>query len=391
MEDVRLGDISPPRPRVLFGEEATATINEGSSGSRSVNSPPRKLRKMASSSPTTFMPSTVGADAQWPIENEQAFVQLMYDEVVKGNVAGSEFTQSQWINFMVSMKEKFPAYTYTAAQLKGKCDRLKQRWKKYHRILTTASGFGWDASNGLITGSEESWAFWISANQGDEVLRRKGLKFYNELTTIFSPTTATRSMSRVSTQRLPRLETFDCDVEDDYHPERYRTFKYLLAEPTVKWNQTTNVLQVPNSVRRQFSKKWALAHHYFEHGDEDWDLLNGVFGLLEDLCAYPGEIEDDDARLIQRHNQLLHFIDEENATHSTGSNSVEGFEKRRQSNPTKAPGSSSKYYPVDGLSDRESRVGPVDSYMHWVRNLGTERSEEEETTLASDARWNDRQ
>ncbi|GFP83621.1 pentatricopeptide repeat-containing protein at4g26680 mitochondrial [Phtheirospermum japonicum] len=61
------------------------------------------------------------------------------------------------------------------------------------------------------------------ANPADEVLRRKGLRFNNEQTTIFSPTTAAGSMSRVSTQRRPRPEEFDCDVEVDGDPVRDST------------------------------------------------------------------------------------------------------------------------------------------------------------------------
>ncbi|GFP80781.1 cellulose synthase-like protein b4 [Phtheirospermum japonicum] len=46
MAEFQFGEISPPVQRVLFVEEATATINEDSSGSPSVNSPSRKRRKV---------------------------------------------------------------------------------------------------------------------------------------------------------------------------------------------------------------------------------------------------------------------------------------------------------------------------------------------------------
>ncbi|KAK6147520.1 hypothetical protein DH2020_018432 [Rehmannia glutinosa] len=82
---------------------------------------------------------------------------LIHEEVILGNQVGHKFTNAQWVGIMTKLTEAYPGYSYTLKQLQGKSDRLKQRWKKYHRLLTRP-GFGWDDQNGLILGSDEAWA-----------------------------------------------------------------------------------------------------------------------------------------------------------------------------------------------------------------------------------------
>ncbi|GFQ06227.1 cytochrome c oxidase assembly protein cox15 [Phtheirospermum japonicum] len=64
MAEFQFGEISPPVQRVLFVEEATATINEDSSGSPSVNSPSRKRRKIEKRRPSSCGCVRMGAKAR---------------------------------------------------------------------------------------------------------------------------------------------------------------------------------------------------------------------------------------------------------------------------------------------------------------------------------------
>lgn len=54
----------------------------------------------------------------------------------------------------------------------------------------------------------------MQAHKEDAPLRKKGLPHYRELTTIFSPTTATESRARASTEQMP-----PCDREPIFHYE----------------------------------------------------------------------------------------------------------------------------------------------------------------------------
>ncbi|KAK6117952.1 hypothetical protein DH2020_048315 [Rehmannia glutinosa] len=90
----------------------TETVKCESSGSRSVNSYPTKAPKMDSSSREIF--SINIGDARWPFENERTFIRLMHEEVLLGN-------QSELL-------------VNNETTTRVKADRLKQRWKKYHKL-----------------------------------------------------------------------------------------------------------------------------------------------------------------------------------------------------------------------------------------------------------------
>ncbi|KAG8390979.1 hypothetical protein BUALT_Bualt01G0140100 [Buddleja alternifolia] len=104
-----------------------------------------------------------GDDAHWSSETIAAFVSIMYDEVIQGNLVGANFTNAN------------------------------------------QTGMGWDDATNMVTGTEEQWARWLEPNPRDASLRRNGCPHYQELTTIFEPHTATGGMARASTQPpMPR-------------------------------------------------------------------------------------------------------------------------------------------------------------------------------------------
>ncbi|KAG8373190.1 hypothetical protein BUALT_Bualt12G0145300 [Buddleja alternifolia] len=146
-----------------------------------------------------------GDDAHWSSETIAAFVSIMYDEVIQGNLVGANFTNAKWTNIYMKMQNVCPLQVYTVKQLQGKFTRLKVKWKKYYNLLNSQTGMGWDDATNMVTGTEEQWARWLEANPRDASLRRNVCPHYRELTTIFAPHTATGGMARASTQPpMPR-------------------------------------------------------------------------------------------------------------------------------------------------------------------------------------------
>ncbi|CAA0807142.1 Unknown protein [Striga hermonthica] len=147
--------------------------------------------------------STQG-DAKWPPENEAAFVSVLLDEVLMGNRVTGKFTPNQWTTILAKLKEQCPIfYPYKVTQLQSKYQRMKVYWRKFHNMVTNATGLSWDPQKKMITGDADCFTKWTTANPSYHDMEGKVCVHYEALTTIFHGTTATGSKARASTQRVP--------------------------------------------------------------------------------------------------------------------------------------------------------------------------------------------
>ncbi|CAA0821597.1 Unknown protein [Striga hermonthica] len=174
-----------------------------STGSVSVTSPEKKRkqrRKMSNSVEVGSSKSKQG-EAKWSAENEYRLISLMLDQIILGNCTGQKFKTCHWMEIQKQLNNACgPEQAYEITQITSKHDRLKVQWRRFHTMLTTETGFGWESSTGKITGGEDVWGRWITGHPKDGEMKKKVCLHYRELTTIFLGTTATGSRARASTQ-----------------------------------------------------------------------------------------------------------------------------------------------------------------------------------------------
>lgn len=95
----------------------------------------------------------------WPDLLTKAFIDIMVDEVTKGNMPNGVFHSRTW----TSMTARLNAATnrsFSVKQLKQKMHRLRAMHREFS-LLLQHTGFGWDAETNTVTASEEVWQNYI--------------------------------------------------------------------------------------------------------------------------------------------------------------------------------------------------------------------------------------
>ncbi|KAF4378544.1 hypothetical protein F8388_022365 [Cannabis sativa] len=145
----------------------------------------------------------------WPEKHEEIFIELMEEEVLKGNRNTTTFTKQSWKR----IKEELYAQakrSYTDTQLRNKYNLLRQRHKDFKSLLKE-TGIGFSVVTGQVTAPDEVWDRLIRVNKSAKKFRKKGCVLYGKLCVIFGDTTATGSNAHPST----RSPSINLDNDDD--------------------------------------------------------------------------------------------------------------------------------------------------------------------------------
>ena len=91
----------------------------------------------------------------WPDSVAKAFIDIMVDEVTKGNMPNGVFHSRTW-NSMTVRLNSMTNRSYKKEQLKAKMHRLRALYREFY-LLVQHTGFGWNAETNTVTASEEVW------------------------------------------------------------------------------------------------------------------------------------------------------------------------------------------------------------------------------------------
>ncbi|XP_050939356.1 L10-interacting MYB domain-containing protein-like [Cucumis melo] len=144
-------------------------------------------------------------EGPWSNKSETLFVDLMDEEVAKGNRPTTTFTKTSW-NYMRSQLIASAGYNYSHDQLKNKFNKLRQMYKDFKKILSDMTGNGWDPLLGTINLEEEQWNELFKVNKRAKKFRKSGCPHYEKLVRIFGDTTATGVNACPSTRLISDSE-----------------------------------------------------------------------------------------------------------------------------------------------------------------------------------------
>uniref|UniRef100_A0A9I9EIN4 Myb/SANT-like domain-containing protein n=1 Tax=Cucumis melo TaxID=3656 RepID=A0A9I9EIN4_CUCME len=141
----------------------------------------------------------------WSNKSEALFVDLMDEEVAKGNRPTTTFTKTSW-NYMRSELNANTGYNYSHDQLKNKFNKLRKICKAFKKILSDMTGNGWDPLFGTINLEEEQWNELFNVNKRAKKYKKSGCLHYEKLVRIFRDTTATGVIACPSTRLISDFE-----------------------------------------------------------------------------------------------------------------------------------------------------------------------------------------
>ncbi|XP_042491122.1 uncharacterized protein LOC122070941 isoform X2 [Macadamia integrifolia] len=159
-----------------------------------------EVEGMSSQTPTTGDRSRT----YWTPSMERYFIDLMLDQMHRGNKIGHTFNKQAWTDMLTWFNAKFESQ-YDKDVLKSRYTNL---WKQFNdvKILLEQSGFAWDEARQMVTADDFVWDSYIKVHPDARSYKTKTLLNYNDLFVIFGYATADGRYSRSS---------HDVDNDDD--------------------------------------------------------------------------------------------------------------------------------------------------------------------------------
>ncbi|CAI0383664.1 unnamed protein product [Linum tenue] len=125
----------------------------------------------------------------WGDKAESVFIDLLVEEVKKGNRVTSTFSPTGFANLIAGLKERLKR-DYTKTQVKNKFNGLRGRLRSFKTLLSH-TGVGYEASTGFVSAEEHVWESAIktpcrtSDKRGhdwvQEILRGHPIRIYEQL------------------------------------------------------------------------------------------------------------------------------------------------------------------------------------------------------------------
>ncbi|KAF7822204.1 L10-interacting MYB domain-containing protein [Senna tora] len=161
----------------------------------------------------------------WPKLVVKCYIDIMVEEVNKGNMTNGVFTPKVWKNILEKINSKC-RHAFTLKQIEQKFKRLWIQDRDFSQLLQH-NGFGWNAETNTITADDEVWSRYI-------LYKKNGLEHYNLLGIIFNRSTATGVLHHSSTQAPPDSQQ-ERELENEYlyGGTLMRTFRMILPQLSV--------------------------------------------------------------------------------------------------------------------------------------------------------------
>ncbi|XP_045804102.1 L10-interacting MYB domain-containing protein-like isoform X1 [Trifolium pratense] len=173
--------------RAHFGASASYSVASASSSAApvSVAAPagPASVAALAALASAAQMATSVDvSDAKlWPDNVIKAFIDIMVDEVTKGNMPNGVFHLRTW-NSMTTRLNSVTNRSFTVRQLKAKMHRLRAIMYREFYSLSQNTGFGWNAETNTVTANEEVWRNYLHVHNKAAQFQKKSVEATSRVT-----------------------------------------------------------------------------------------------------------------------------------------------------------------------------------------------------------------
>ncbi|WCJ43189.1 L10-interacting MYB domain-containing protein [Euphorbia peplus] len=150
------------------------------------------------------MGSHVPPRTNWTPVMERYFIDLMLDQMHRGNRMGHTFNKQAWTDMLTVFNAKFGT-KYDRDIFKTRYTNL---WKQYNDVknILDQNGFSWDDARKMVIADDGVWDAFIKAHPDSQCYKRKSLMNFDDLCLIYAYTAADGRYSRSS---------HDLDLDDD--------------------------------------------------------------------------------------------------------------------------------------------------------------------------------
>ncbi|KAK4281745.1 hypothetical protein QN277_013202 [Acacia crassicarpa] len=148
------------------------------------------------SSPSRGDGQTSHTKIDWSPVMDQFFVELMWDQVRKGNKIGRTFKKKSWADMIDAFNDRFECH-YGKVVLKNRFNVLRRHYFSI-KVLLGKEGFSWDKKQQKVVADDQAWHKCIKANHNFRLYKMKSMPFYPALCIICQNETTPGSITKAS-------------------------------------------------------------------------------------------------------------------------------------------------------------------------------------------------
>lgn len=119
----------------------------------------------------------------WSPSSHELFVDLLFQEALKGNRPDSHYPKETWKMILETINQN-TGKSFTRPQLKNHWDCTRKSWKIWCQVIG-APVMKWDATSRTFGATDEDWKNYLKENHRAAPFRRKQLPHADKLATIF--------------------------------------------------------------------------------------------------------------------------------------------------------------------------------------------------------------
>ncbi|XP_039019127.1 uncharacterized protein LOC120150502 isoform X1 [Hibiscus syriacus] len=158
---------------------------------------------------------------EWNADMDQYFIELMLDQVGRGNKVDNTFSKQAWTDMLALFNAKF-GHQHGKRVLRH---RYKKLWKYYSDVkaILKHNSFTWDETLLMVTADNDVWDAYIKAHPHARTYKMKTLPNYNDLRLIYGEAIDEGSPDKLA-QECDISSTKAGDRKGNVTSDRTRTF-----------------------------------------------------------------------------------------------------------------------------------------------------------------------
>ncbi|CAA7032961.1 unnamed protein product [Microthlaspi erraticum] len=126
----------------------------------------------------------LSSKTEWTPVMDQYFIELMLDQIGRGNKNGNAFSKQAWVDILALFNGKFSGQ-YGKRVLRHRYNKLSKYYKDMEVILRE-DGFSWDEDRHMIVADVAVWDSYIKEHPLAKSYKMRALPSYNDLDIIFA-------------------------------------------------------------------------------------------------------------------------------------------------------------------------------------------------------------
>lgn len=203
--------------------------------------------------------------AKWIEPLTNLYVNLLVEEVKKGNRTSCTFNKAGWNNIRTEFNKR-AELQYTQVQLKNKVNKLKKHYASFKKLFSQ-SGFGWDNVNKTVVVDDPSiWESHVKDNIEWAKFKKDGFPQYPDLCTVFGDTYATGEYAVGNAEDLVMSDELGIGGDDaddgpvnfnEHHIDEEVFMSDITPSPV---HDKHRMDKTPNSKRRRRSQSFGIAN-----------------------------------------------------------------------------------------------------------------------------------